>query len=532
MKTILRSCLLLLTFFCTQWSNAQVPVFNSYPSASAVLFLDFDGHRVAGTSWNANGPINCGATTLNTAQMTEVINRIAEDYRPFDLNVTTDSVKFLAAPLNKRMRVIFTVTSSWYGAAGGVAFVNSFTWGDDTPCFIFTQLLNNNVKYISEAASHEAGHTLGLYHQSTYDANCVKTSDYNFGSGSGEIGWAPIMGVGYYQNNTTWHNGPNSYGCTNYQNDINVITTNNGFAFRPDDIGETFATAAVKPFVNDQFNVDGMIATSADKDMIKFTVATTKRIVINANPKNVGNGNTGSNLDIALQLFNGATASLGVYNPTLSLNASIDTILTPGTYYLSVDGVGNTYTPEYGSLGEYSILASQIDLPTLAVRKLELKGNLNAEIHQLTWEIDADEEVTNQVLEVSTDGKNFSAVIESAATARSFGYKPYISGDAQYRLFVTFNTGQKLYSNIVTLRQTTALAKPKLIGNVVTTDYFIMSSPGAYDYTIFDVNGKTYGKGKLVNGLNSINASGVPSGMYYVLSTNNSNTSIDKFVRQ
>ena len=40
------------------------------------------------------------------------------------------------------------------------------------------------------------------------------------GLGSGEIGWAPIMGVGYYKNFTLWNNGPNSFGCTNYQSDL------------------------------------------------------------------------------------------------------------------------------------------------------------------------------------------------------------------------------------------------------------------------------------------------------------------------
>ncbi len=48
---------------------------------------------------------------------------------------------------------------------------------------------------------------LGLQHQSTYDSNCVKTAEYSPGQGSGEIGWAPIMGDGYYENLTTWHIG-------------------------------------------------------------------------------------------------------------------------------------------------------------------------------------------------------------------------------------------------------------------------------------------------------------------------------------
>ena len=114
------------------------------------------------------------ALVLIQLQITEVFNRVAEDYRPFTINVTTDSTKYLSAPVNQRTRVVITVTSDWYGSAGGVSFVNSFTWGDNTPCFVFSELLGYKPKNIAEAASHEAGHTLGLRHQSTYDANCAK----------------------------------------------------------------------------------------------------------------------------------------------------------------------------------------------------------------------------------------------------------------------------------------------------------------------------------------------------------------------
>jgi hypothetical protein len=522
---------MLLSFISAVAANAQVPLLNSNPSASAVVFLDFDGHTVAGTSWNASGPIYCGASGLNESQITEVFNRVAEDYRPFDVNITTDSTKFLAAPLTKRMRVILTVTSSWYGSAGGVAFVGSFIWGDDTPCFIFSALLNYNIKNISEAASHEAGHTLGLYHQATYDVNCVKTSDYNFGQGSGEIGWAPIMGVGYYRNSTTWFDGPNSYGCTNYQSDLNVLIANNGFGYRTDDFAESFPSAAAQTFTNDQFTVDGMVATATDKDMFKFTLATTKRVIINAVPKNVGTGNSGSNLDISMQLFNSATTSIGTYNPALTLNALADTILNPGTYYILIDGVGNLYTPEYGSLGEYSINASQSEPVILSLRKLELHGELNGDKHQLSWIIDADEQVAQQVLEVSTNGLNFSPVTQSASTDRSFIYRPYVSTAAQYRLNVTFNNGRQFYSNIVTLRQTGTLPRPKLVSNFIT-NLITITSPGTYQYVIYDFNGKTAGKGQLTSGLNTISADAMTGGMYLIRFANGAEQWTDKFVRQ
>ena len=141
MKKLLQSALMTLMLCGSMTVKSQVPILSSYPSASAVIFLDFDGHTVANGAWNVSGPIYCGASGLNTAQMTEVFNRVAEDYRPFNINITTDSTRYLAAPLAKRMRVIVTVSYEWYGSAGGVAYVGSFSWGDDTPCFVFSGLL-------------------------------------------------------------------------------------------------------------------------------------------------------------------------------------------------------------------------------------------------------------------------------------------------------------------------------------------------------------------------------------------------------
>ncbi len=51
---------------------------------------------------------------------------------------------------------------------------------------------NGNEKYTAEAISHEVGHTLGLSH----DGRITPSEGYYAGHGSGDTGWAPIMGVG------------------------------------------------------------------------------------------------------------------------------------------------------------------------------------------------------------------------------------------------------------------------------------------------------------------------------------------------
>ena len=108
---------------------SSVPILNSLPGAVAVAYLDMDGQVVTGTQWLSGGTINAGAisTTYTQAQMTEIWRRSAEDYAPFQINVTTDQAVYLAAPSNRRIRCIITPDNEWYGPYGGVAYVNSFT---------------------------------------------------------------------------------------------------------------------------------------------------------------------------------------------------------------------------------------------------------------------------------------------------------------------------------------------------------------------------------------------------------------------
>ena len=532
MKTSRQTLLLALSLFCAVIAQAQVPKYNSYPSASAVIFLDFDGHTVSGTSWNVSGPIYCGASGLDSTKITTIFNRVSEDFRPFNVNITTDSTKYLAAPLNKRMRVILTVTSDWYGSAGGVAFVSSFTWGDDTPCFIFTALLNYNVKNISEACSHETGHTLGLYHQSTYDGSCNKISDYNYGQGSGEIGWAPIMGVGYYQNLTLWNNGPNSYGCTNYQSDLSVITSINGFGFRTDDHSASFGSATMATFSGNQFNVSGVIEQNTDQDLFRFEQPSYGHFVLDAIPYNVGTGNSGSDLDMQVTLYDATQTQLNVFNPGTLLSSVIDTLLNAGTYYLKLEGKGNMYAPNYASLGSYSLEGNFTAATPLPLRRLELFGELNGDQHILNWLIDADEQIIEMILEYSIDGRTFEPVLSMDESSRNYSYKPVTAGAIQYRLNVTFDNGRQYYSNIITLKSSGKNAGPVLLGNPVISNQVRISSPGTFDYMIYDLSGKVINKGRLNAGLNNLKTSIDAPGMYVIRFSNGGEYWSEKIMRQ
>src|SRR4051812_6028624 len=113
MKTFFTPILLLFALIMGSTVYSQAPKLSSYPSATATIFLDFDGQTVRSTGWNGGNTLVCAPSTIANTQITDVFNRVSEDFRPFNVNVTTDSTVFLSAPLNRRIRIIITPTSGW-----------------------------------------------------------------------------------------------------------------------------------------------------------------------------------------------------------------------------------------------------------------------------------------------------------------------------------------------------------------------------------------------------------------------------------
>jgi hypothetical protein len=162
----------------------------------------------------------------------------------------------------------------------------------------------------------------------------------------------------------------------------------------------------------------------------------------------------------------------------------IDTLLNAGNYYLKIEGKGNMYAPNYASLGSYALQATFTEGVPLPLRQLTLQGQLNGDRHQFTWIVDADEAIISQVLEVSTDGRNFATVNQAISTERSFSYKPFASGNLQYRLSVVFDNDRQYYSNVVTLRNVSNTPKPRIINNLTESNTISVISPGTYDYMV------------------------------------------------
>ncbi len=111
-------------------------------------------------------------TDTERTRIQQVWQRVAEDYAPFDVDVTTEYpgeaaiTRSSSADEYYGMRVLISPISSYIGTYGGIAYVGVFDLVGDyyKPALVFPENLANGEKYIGEAASHENGHTLGLYH--------------------------------------------------------------------------------------------------------------------------------------------------------------------------------------------------------------------------------------------------------------------------------------------------------------------------------------------------------------------------------
>lgn len=356
---------------------AQIPILNSSPAiTNKVIYLDFDGQNVAGTAWNSGNLISALPSTMSSNNIIIIWKRISEDYRPFDVNITTDSLRFNNAPPNTRIRVVITPTSAWYGSAGGVAYVGSFTWGGTpgTPCWVFENQLGYSAKNIAEAAAHEVGHTLTLRHHSIYNSTCTKTAEYNPGVGTGVTSWAPIMGVGYSKNVTIWHFGPNATSCNTIQYDHSNSASGPGLtkagylSFIPDDVGNTFASSKILNLSTLNVADSGIISQPTDLDAYQFTICNNRNVSIGVKPWALDTTNyQGANLDVRFHLYNATTNSLIAVDTTLTrLHTLVGLNLTPGTYYFTIDGGRSANYTDYGSLGKYYVKVKATNPPDLS----------------------------------------------------------------------------------------------------------------------------------------------------------------------
>ncbi len=362
-------------------------IFHSKPGAANVLFINFSGEAVTGTQWNtelARDPIPAVAFSadadLDTFSDAEQVmikriwQRMAEDYAPFNIDVTTErpatfTTRTAMALITRRTDA--NGAPNPFNSAGGVAYVNVFgttSYAKYRPAWIYHDNLYNIESYIAEAASHEVGHNMGLSHDGKTDG-----TEYYGGHGTDEISWGPLMGTGYNRNVSQWSKGE-YYLANNTQDDLATIAGK--LTYRTDDHGNTAGTATALVLSgtnivsttpeNDPARTNtankGVLERNTDLDVFSF-VTGNGPVNLTVNPWIMPSGTRGGNLDVLLELYNEVGTRLATNNAPDKTGAAIQTTLSEGRYYLHVKGTGAgdpfSSTPSgytsYASLGQYFI---------------------------------------------------------------------------------------------------------------------------------------------------------------------------------
>jgi len=349
----------------------QTFLLHSRPGAPRTIYLDFNGATITGTAWNTgNNTITAKAydidgapASFSTTEMQRIQyiwQRVAEDFAPFDVDVTTEAPaadRLTRTDINDQTfgtTVLITDNTGVYSCScGGVAYVGVFNSTSNTykPALVFYNMLGaGDEKAVAEAISHEAGHNMGLSHDGT------STASYYGGQGTDPVtAWAPIMGVGYYNPVVQFSRGEYA-NASNTEDDFAVMQSY-GLPLRNDDFGNDIFNAAPVSGTTGG-TVDGVIERTGDADVFSFTAAA------GSFTASVIPANRSANADLELTLLNGAGQVLATSNPLNALNASLGyNIPAAGTYYIKVSATGqgdpaSTGYSAYGSVGNYRVSAN------------------------------------------------------------------------------------------------------------------------------------------------------------------------------
>jgi hypothetical protein len=383
--------------------SEPAPILNSRASATYQFYLNFNGETVSGTQWNSqyNGsnPIVAAAAGLTAAQIASVFDEVAEYYRPFDVNVTTELAKYNAAGAAQRMKCVVTPTNIAGGgdpSTLGIAYRNTFgITSVNSVCWAFTHdvyeatnqqgllvPMLNGLDAVAVSIAHELGHTVGLYHDGLVP-NAPSSGSYFAGHGQGSVNmapsgyqasynsrWGPVMGSPVKNLSITFNGSPalirnradvvqwskgeylngNNKPATGGQDDVAIIAGQLGYI--PDEDGNTIGTPAQLSVTGTTVNQTGVTTQQADVDYFRLatTGGTTTINAVTAQPS----------LDVFLQILDVNGSVVASDSPSPSVNASITTTLTAGVYYVKISGVGdgdagtNGYS-SYGSIGAYTL---------------------------------------------------------------------------------------------------------------------------------------------------------------------------------
>lgn len=361
-----------------QVDKVAIPAFSSNPAASNTIYLDFNGFegvwglrtgmrdklfgywiprndypRAAFTAFNLDND-ELALSQLEKQAIERIWAGVAEDYSPFDVNVTTVEPN---RPDDKIMQVVIGNVGEqnpWFPAdVDGISSPDSFR--DFMPNVVFVAAdralagpqYNNTagdkyLNYVALSASHEAGHAFGLLHASIGTKKPDGTFDVVNGYDPGNNDISPIMGNGNGRR-SLWsiHD---SYrpepGAKEFfyvkQDDVAILRSLLGWRKQESGTLSRFGSeVSGNGVISSQFEQDRWTFETCAGD-VRFDVSVLDGI---------------NNLDVKVRIIDAwGTVEVDWQAPTNSFNASISGRLKAGRHMLVVAGNGG-----YGDLGQYFI---------------------------------------------------------------------------------------------------------------------------------------------------------------------------------
>jgi hypothetical protein len=368
--------------------SGDVLSLQSRPGSKHTIYLDVHGRTLTGTAWNSYlkisdgyvlAPFSLDADTAHLSATEESELRavwlaVAEDYAPFDVNVTTKDPGDAAIDRTGTnddtygTRALITSNRSLIGPCGcsGIAYLGVFAnWYNHAyyqPALVFPAATDGSAHSIAEVVSHEVGHNFGLHHDGIAGGD-----EYYVGQGV----WGPIMGVGFRRPLTQWSIGDYAK-PSNTEDDTAIIAQSAPYV-----ADERGTDAASAPWLRTGRGASGVVAGPADSDWYAIS-STGGRLSVTVATQAIG-----SDLDARLDLYRAdgshvvtadpPTPLVMTYGDTIAgLSASWSGSVAAGSYLMRVSGTGHgnpltTGYSSYGSVGRYTITAVTPQAATLAV---------------------------------------------------------------------------------------------------------------------------------------------------------------------
>ncbi len=389
------------------------PEFSSNPGAPRTIYLDFNGHtqkqwtrtdvtpnvtfnNVVSAAFDTDGRF--GFSDSEIAQIRDIWSRVAEDFAPFNVNVTTK-------------QTVAWGSDDRYVVVGGKDFLTPEHRGGYSSASNVVYVFSEEIKSMvtdhegkpanlaaatASTASHEVGHTFGLSHDRRYDNTGKYIDDYS----RGDADWTPIMGDCLSVDRTVWSTNAivgevkDVYGrFAGYERQNQLDVLSGVLGLREDEAGDRWTNAKDMPSIlitstNKYGVVPGIIGTSTDSDWFHFrTDGGTNSITLNTSE-------FGANLEAKMTLWESIRVGAGIRSQqvvrpifeSVGFNLGLVKNLVAGSYFVSIQG--NNTAPiqgKYANVGQYTLsvgssVSAAPSVGTMASGANALQSKMNAQL--------------------------------------------------------------------------------------------------------------------------------------------------------